>query len=56
MKTVTVNVQIQLDIKGEDELGEVQDALDAVNEVLGQTKLNCEPQIFTSDISRSDIR
>ena len=54
MKTVTVNIQIQLDIRGEeDNVQEVQNQLDFINERIKD--LSCEPQIFVNSIDKSDI-
>jgi hypothetical protein len=53
MKTVNVVVVLQMDIKGDDNLQEVQDTLDDINRVLGAK--HYQAQIFVSDISNSDI-
>ena len=57
MKTVSVNVQIQLDIQeGGDDLTQVQNALDFINSTLQRTiDDNYNAQIFVSDISNTDI-
>lgn len=55
MQTVTVNVQIQMDVNGTDTLKEVQNTLDLMNTIVGQSELDAQPQIFVSDISKSDI-
>lgn len=55
-KAVTVNVQIQMDIiDGQDEVGQVQDVLEAMNKAATSAAIIAEPQIFISDISNSDI-
>jgi hypothetical protein len=55
-KTVTVTVQIQMDIRaGENDLSQVQDALEEMNNIIASNVTNTEPQIFISDISGADI-
>ena len=55
-KTVNVNVQIQMDItKGSDDVGQVQDVLELINSAISKAGIKAEPQIFVSDISKSDI-
>jgi hypothetical protein len=55
-KTVTVTVQIQMDIRaGENDLSQVQDALEEMNNIIASNVTNTEPQIFVSDISGADI-
>lgn len=55
MKTVTVTVHIQMDVNGTDILKEVQETLDVMNNIVRQSELNAQPQIFVSDINNSDI-
>ena len=56
METITVNVQIQMDVKGsEDVLKQVQDTLELMNDIISMSDLESQPQIFISDISHSDI-
>ena len=55
MKTVNVQVTIQMDIKGEDETAEVGIILDAMNKIVGQSELESQPQIFTQDVCGADI-
>ncbi len=55
-KTVTVSVQIQMDVEDNDNvLGQVQDVLEAVNEAISTSGIEAQPQVFISDISHSDI-
>ncbi len=55
-KTINVNVQIQMDItKGIDEVSQVKDVLELMNSAVSSAGINAEPQIFASDISKSDI-
>jgi hypothetical protein len=55
-KTITVAVQIQMDISGNnDTLAQVQDVLEAMNEAVSAGGIEAQPQIFISDISDSDI-
>jgi hypothetical protein len=55
-KTVTVSVQIQMDIKTKNDiLPQVQDVLELMNEVVSDCRIDASPQIFISDISDSDI-
>ena len=55
-KTVTVTVQIQMDIRaGENDLSQVQDALEEMNNIIARNVTSTEPQIFISDISGADI-
>ncbi len=54
MKTVTVNIQIQLDtINGT--LDEVQMTLDLINNILKDAGMQQQPQIFTSALDESDF-
>ncbi len=54
MRTVIVNVQIQMDINNEgDGVEQVINVLDNVNEVI--RSLDQQPQIFTSSVYDSDI-
>jgi hypothetical protein len=54
MKTITVNVQIQLDIRGKNDIiQEVQNQLDFINERIKD--LSSEPQIFVNNVDKSDI-
>lgn len=55
MKTVNIQVSIQMDIKGKNILQEVLDILDTVNAIISQSELDAQPQIFTTDLSNSDI-
>ena len=59
MKTVTVNVQIQMDINdsenNEKTLEQVVSVIEAVNAIVSISEIESQPQIFTSDISTSDI-
>ncbi len=54
METVTVNVQITLDVKKANKEN-VLDALDVVNQVLSDAGLMSEPQILTNGLDDSDI-
>ena len=56
MKTVNVRVTIQIDINDNDDaLTQVAGTLDLMNEIVGMSQLDAQPQILTSDISASDI-
>lgn len=55
-KTVTVSVQIQMDVETrKDTLPQVQDVLELMNKVVDNYGIDASPQIFISDISDSDI-
>ena len=55
-KTITVAVQIQMDIINEENaLEQVKNALEAVNNAIYTSEIDAQPQIFISDISESDI-
>ena len=55
-KTVTVAVQIQMDIiEGDEALPQVQDTLEFINNAISAYSIDGQPQIFISDISNSDI-
>lgn len=54
-RTVNVTVTIQLDVNDKNVLGGVQESLDKINTVLHKESLPSQPQIFVSDISKSDI-
>lgn len=54
MKTVTVTVQIQMDVDAnKDVLSQVQNTLELMNNEV--SSIDSSPQIFMSDISNSDI-
>lgn len=56
MKTVTVNVPMQMDIpESGDALTHVLNVLDAVNTTLYGSGIEAQPQVFTSGISNSDL-
>jgi len=55
MKTVLVQVTINMDIHEGDLVEQTTNALEAINEALTAAHLNCEPQILTGNISKSDI-
>lgn len=57
MRTVTVNVQIQMDINSKgSKVDQVIGILEAINEVLQSSNLSdYQPQIFTNAIDKSDI-
>lgn len=55
MKQVLVNVTICMDIHDGDLVEQTTNALDAINEALTAAHLNCEPQILTEGIDKSDI-
>jgi hypothetical protein len=57
MKTVNVMVMIQMDVNPERKLADVVTGLDSINGLLQRDQENCfNAQIFTSDISESDIK
>jgi hypothetical protein len=56
MKTITVNVQIQMDVEdNKSVLSQVQDILEVVNDVISNNEIDGQPQIFVNDIDNSDI-
>lgn len=56
MQTVTVNVQIQMDVKkGDNILSQVQDILEVVNDTISNNEIDGQPSILLSGISNSDI-
>lgn len=55
MRTVRVNVQIQMDIPEGDWVGNVFSVLEAINENLTAINMESQPQIFTSELDMSDI-
>jgi hypothetical protein len=55
MKNVTVTVQIQFDVFGEDTKTEVENTLDQMSQVLGREFNDRSPVIFTNSIDNSDI-
>jgi len=55
MKTVLVNVTINLDIHDGDLVEQTTNALDAINVALTEARLECQPQILTDNVSKSDI-
>lgn len=56
MKTVIVNVQIQMDInESRDEVQQVSNVLDAMNQIISISEIESQPQIFVSGIDYSDI-
>jgi hypothetical protein len=54
METVTVNVQITLDVRKANK-SNVLEALNVVNQALSDAGLMCEPQILTNGLDDSDI-
>ncbi len=58
MKTITVTVQIQMDIfptGRKPELSCVQDVLETMDKIIGMSELDSQPQIFIEGLSNSDI-
>jgi len=55
MKNVTVTIQIQFDVFGEDTKEEVTNALAEMSKVLGREFNDRSPVIFTNAIDSSDI-
>jgi len=55
MKTINVAIMIQLDIDGDNPVGEVCEALDKINTILFNEGLDSQPEIFVSGINSSDI-
>lgn len=55
MKNVTVTVQIQFDVFGEDTKEEVTNALAEMSQTLGREFSDRSPMIFTNAIDSSDI-
>jgi hypothetical protein len=56
MKTITVAVQIQMDIKeNQDSLTQVKDTLELMNTIISASKIEAQPQIFISEITNQYI-
>lgn len=56
MKTITVTVSIQMDIKKDGEqLEQVQEVLDLINTIVGASELESQPQVLVSSVDNSDI-
>lgn len=55
MKTINVMVMIQLDIKGIDTESEVKDSLEVINNIIAESNLDSQPQLFINNINSSDI-
>lgn len=54
--TVTVNVQVQMDVnKNNPLLEQVQNVLEVMNNIVSMSEIEAQPQIFISDINDSDI-
>jgi hypothetical protein len=55
MKAVNVTVTVQLEVKGENTLVEVQIELNLMNEILSFSCLESDPQIFVESVDNSNI-
>lgn len=56
MKTVLVNVTINMDIHDGYLVEQTIKALEAINEALTEARLECQPQIITEGVNQSDIQ